>query len=76
MKNLTSDNVKTTPQKTRCRSVRILENLQRIHVQVKNEYVGRLTTSELMTRMQSDKHNNMFNVAANLKHVETHENTN
>ena len=29
-----------------------------------------------MTRMQSDKHNNMLNVVANLKHVETHENTN
>ena len=28
-----------------------------------------------MTPMQSDKHNNMLNVAANLKHVETHENT-
>ena len=35
-----------------------------------------LTTSEVMTRMQSDKHHNMFNVAANLKHVETHENIN
>ena len=29
-----------------------------------------------MTRMQSDKHNNMFNVHAILKHVETHENNN
>ena len=29
-----------------------------------------------VTRMQSDKHNNMFNVAANLKHEETHENIN
>ena len=53
-----------------------LQNLQGIHVQVKSEYVGTLITSELMTRTQSDKHNNMFNVAANLKHVETHENTN
>ena len=53
-----------------------LQNLQGIHVQVKSEFVWTLTTSELMTRMQSDKHNNMFNVAANLKHVETHENTN
>ena len=53
-----------------------LQNLQRIHRQVKREYVGTLTTSEVMTRMQSDKHNNMFNVAANLKHVETHENNN
>ena len=43
-------------------------------VQVKSEYVGTLTTSTLMTRMQSDKHNNMFNVAANLKFVNTHEN--
>ena len=43
---------------------------------MKSEYVGTLTTIELVTRMQSDKHNNMFNVAANLKHVETHENTN
>ena len=52
-----------------------LQNLQGIHIQVKSEYVA-LTTSEVMTRMQSDKHNNMFNVAANLKHVETHENIN
>ena len=44
-----------------------LQNLQGIHIQVKSEYVGTLTTSEVMTRMQSDKHNNMFNVAANLK---------
>ena len=28
------------------------------------------------TNAQSDKHNNMFNVAANLKYVETHEDTN
>ena len=35
-----------------------------------------LTTSEVLTRVQSDKHNNMFNVAAKLKHVETHENIN
>ena len=53
-----------------------LQNLQGIHIQVKSEYVGTLTTREVMTRMQSDKHNNMFNVAANLKHVETHENIN
>ena len=38
--------------------------------------MGTLTTIELVTRMQSDKHNNMFNVAANLKHVRTHENNN
>ena len=35
-----------------------------------------LTTSEVMTRMQSDKHTNMFNVVANLKHVNTHETNN
>ena len=36
-----------------------------------------LTTSEVLTRMQSDTDNNMFNVAANLKHVvNTHENIN
>ena len=40
-----------------------LQNQQGIHVQVKSEYVGTWTTSEVMTRMQSDKHNNMFNVA-------------
>ena len=53
-----------------------LQNLQRIHIQVNSEYVGILTTSEVMTRMQSDKHNNMLNVAAHLKHVNTHENNN
>ena len=41
---------------------------------MKSEYVGTLTTIELVTRKQSDKNNNMFNVAANLKHVNTHEN--
>ena len=51
------------------------EQLQEIHIQVQSEYVGTLTTLELVTRMQSDKHNIMFNVATNLKHVETHENT-
>ena len=51
------------------------EQLQRIHTQVKSEYVGTLST-ELVTRMQSDKHNNMFNVAANLKHANTHKYTN
>ena len=49
------------------------EQLQGIHIQVKSEYVGTLTT---VTRKQSDKHNNMFYVAANLKHVNTHEYTN
>ena len=53
-----------------------LQNLQGIHTQVKSEYVGTLTRSEVMTKMQSDKHDNMFNVAANVKHVETYENIN
>ena len=53
-----------------------LQNLQGIHVQVRRKYLGRLTTSELKTRMLSDKHNNRCNVAANLKDVETDENTN
>ena len=52
------------------------ENLPGIQVQVKSECVGTLTTSEVRTRMQSDKHNNMFNVASNLEHVNTHENVN
>ena len=52
------------------------EQLQGIHIQVKSEFVGTLTTIELVTRKQSDKHNNMFNVAANLKHVNTHGNNN
>ena len=66
------DNTSKNPF-SQCENIR---NLQGIHVQVKSEYVGTLTTSELVTRMQSDKHNNMFNVAANLKHVETDEDTN
>ena len=53
-----------------------LQNLQGIHIQVKSECVGTLTTSEVMTPMKSDKHNNIFNVATNLKHVNTHENNN
>ena len=52
------------------------EQLQGIHIQVKSEYVGTLTTIEQLTRKQSDKHNNMFNVVANLKHLNTHENNN
>ena len=70
-----SASVKTTSKDpfSQCEN---LQNLQGIHIEVKNEYVGTLITSEVMTRMQSDKHNNMFNVAANLKHVETHENIN
>ena len=50
--------------------------LQGIHTQVKRECVGTLTTIEIVTIKQSDKHNNMFNVAANLKHVNTHDNNN
>ena len=52
------------------------EQLQGIYIQVKSEYVGTLTTLELRTRRQSDKHNNMFKVAANVKHVNTHKNNN
>ena len=69
--------VKTTQHKTRFSQCENLQDIQGIHVQVKSECVGTLTTIELMTRKQSDKHNNnMFNVAANLKHVETHEHIN
>ena len=32
--------VKTTPQKTRFRSVNNLQNMQGIHIRVKSEYVG------------------------------------
>ena len=46
------------------------EQLQGIHIQVKSEYVGTFTTIELVTRKQSDKQNNMFNVAANLEACE------
>ena len=38
--------------------------------------MGTFTPSDLLTRMQIDKHKNMFNVAANVKHVKIHENTN
>ena len=47
--------VKTTPQKDPFSQDENLQNLQGIHVQVNSEHVGTLTTSELMTRMQSDK---------------------
>ena len=47
---------------------------QEIHIQVKNEYVGTLTTNEINDTKQNNKHDNMFNVDANLKHVHTHEN--
>ena len=43
---------------------------------MKSLFVGTLTTNELVARMQSDKHNYTFNVAANLNHVDTHENVN
>ena len=43
-------------------------------VMTKYVVLGTLTTSELVTRMQSDKHNNMCHVAASLKHVNIHEN--
>ena len=57
--------VKTTPQKTRSRSVNNYKELQEIHVQVKSQYMD--------TNAQNNKHNNMFNVDANLKHVNAHE---
>ena len=44
--------VKTTPQKTRFRSVNNYKELQGIHMQVKSEYVGTLTT-ELMTQSRT-----------------------
>ena len=44
--------VRTTPQKTRFRSVNNYKELQEIHIQVKSQYMGRLTTTELMTRMR------------------------
>ena len=42
--------VKTTPQKTRFRSVNKLEG---IHIQVKSEFVGTLMTTELMTQSRT-----------------------
>ena len=44
--------VKTAPQKTRFRSVNNYKELQGIHMQVKSEYVGTLTMTEMMTRMR------------------------
>ena len=44
--------VKTTPQKTRFRDENNYKELQEIHIQVKSEYVGTLTTIELTTRMR------------------------
>ena len=52
-----------------------MNNYRKIHVQVKSEYVGTLVTTELNDTKQNNKHN-MFNVDANLKHVETRENIN
>ena len=66
--------VKTTPQRTRFRIVNMYKELQEIHIQVKSEYLGTLTTIKLMTQSRTTKHNNMCNVDANLKHVHTHEN--
>ena len=68
--------VKTTPQKTRFRSVRIYTICKEFTYSWKVNMWEQLTTSEVMTRMQSDKHTNMFNVVANLKHVNTHETNN
>ena len=50
--------------------------MQGIHIQVKSEYVGTLDNKWRDDTKQSDKLNNMFNVAANLKHVNNHENNN
>ena len=47
------ESVKTTPQKTRFRSVNNYKELQEIHIQVKSEYVGTLTTIELMTQSRT-----------------------
>ena len=44
---------KTTPQKTRFRSVNNYKELQDIHIQVKSEYVGTVTTTELMTQSRT-----------------------
>ena len=45
--------VKTTPQKTRFRSVNNYKELQGIHIQVKSEHVGTLTMTELMTQSRT-----------------------
>ena len=39
--------VQTTPQKTRFRSVNKYKELQEIHIQVKSEYVGTVTTTRM-----------------------------
>ena len=44
---------KTTPQKTRFRSVKNYLELQGIHIQMKSEYVGTLMTTELMTQSRA-----------------------
>ena len=68
--------VKTTPRKTRFRSVRIYKICKEFTYRWKVNMWEHCQQLKLVTRMQSDKHEHMFNVAANLKHVETHENTN
>ena len=63
--------VKTTPQKTRFRSVRIYNICNTSKKWVCGNIDNKWSDD---TNAQSDKHNNIFNVASNLKHVETHEN--
>ena len=48
-----------------------LQHLQGIHIQVKSEYLGTIDNKWSNDTKHSDKHNNMPNVAANLKHVNT-----
>ena len=53
------------------------KQLQGIHMKVKSQFNGTLTTTEIIdTNAQYNKRNNMFNVDANLKHVNTHDYTN
>ena len=59
---------------TRFRSVNNYKALQEIHIDVKSEYVGTLTTIELMTQSRTTSTTTCVNVDANLKHVHTHEN--
>ena len=47
------DTVKSTPQKTRFRSVNNYKEFQGIHMQVKSEYVGTLMTTEFMTQSRT-----------------------
>ena len=71
---LLKESVKTTPQKTRFRSVNNYKELQGIHIQVKKWIRGNTDEDWINDAKQNDKHNNIFNVDANLKHVQTHEN--